>query len=215
MFDLVTFDCYGTLIDWEDGIWSAFRSRAPIPESRRQELLDTYHAVEAKIELESYRPYSEVLRNAAIAAGGALGIDTGDGSFLSDSLPRWPPFPETNAALERLRSAGMQLAILSNVDEELLARTRQHFTVDFEFVVTAEQVKSYKPAPGHFEEAAKKTSGRRWLHAAQSYYHDIVPAVRLGTASAWINRKRETPDGSERADYVVPDLMELANALGV
>ena len=91
------------------------------------------------------------------------------------SLPRWKPFADTNRALERLRAAGYRLGILSNVDDDLLAETRRHFTVDFDLIITAQQVGSYKPAPGHFVAARKRIGSARWLHAAQSNFHDVAP----------------------------------------
>ena len=133
--------------------------------------------------------------------------------FLPESLPSWPPFADTNAALRRLAEAGHRLAILSNVDDDLLAGTRRHFAVDFEFVITAEQVGAYKPAPAHFETARKRLGGVSWLHCAQSYFHDIVPARRLGIASAWINRVRQRATGDERADVEFQSLAEAADWL--
>jgi len=211
MFEVVTFNCYGTLIDWEEGIWSAFRDRADLEVSRKSELLEAYRRSEAVIEADEYRSYRHVLRQAAVDAGAKLSIDVGDGSFLPESMASWLPFPDTNSALEKLQKRGVALAILSNVDDDLLAMSRQLLTVNFEFVITAQQVRSYKPARAHFDAARFRTSGRRWLHAAQSYFHDIVPAVDRGIACAWINRKQQSPAGSQRASYEFTNLGPLAD----
>ena len=118
--------------------------------------------------------------------------------FLADSVPGWVPFPDTNAALERLRAAGYALGILSNIDDDLLAATRRHFTVEFELLVTAQQVRAYKPARPHFETARRLIGTRRWLHVGQGYFHDVVPARALGLPIAWINRNGEAPfDGGQ------------------
>ena len=123
------------------------------------------------------------------------------------------PFADTNAALERLRGAGIRLGILSNIDNDLLALTRRHFTVDFDLIVTAQQTGSYKPAPIHFLAAREQIGDHRWLHAAQSNFHDIVPTNTLGIPNAWINRKsnRALPGGTPRME--LKDLAGLASAL--
>jgi 2-haloalkanoic acid dehalogenase type II len=128
-------------------------------------------------------------------------------------LPSWPPFPDTNDALRRLKEAGHRLAILSNVDDDLLAGTRRHLGVDFDFVVTAQQVGSYKPAPGHFTTGRARIGARRWLHVAQSYFHDIQPARVLGIPTAWINRKGQRPLDAAGADHEFRTLAEAADFL--
>lgn len=207
---VITFDCYGTLIDWETGIAEAFAKRGS---ASRGEVLDAYHAVEREIEKE-WRPYREVLRECALRVGARLGIDAGDGSFLPGSLPSWKPFPDTNAALIRLAAAGIELGILSNVDDDLLAATRRHLPVEFGIVVTAARVRSYKPGRAHFDAARAEVGDRSWLHAAASWYHDIVPARSLGIDAAWINRTAERR-GPEAVDprFEVRDLAALAGAL--
>jgi 2-haloalkanoic acid dehalogenase type II len=133
--------------------------------------------------------------------------------FLPESLPTWPPFPDTNAALQRLHESGHRLAILSNVDDDPLAGTRKHLDVAFDFVVTAQQVGSYKPAPGHFTAARERIGGAPWLHVAQSYFHDVQPARALGIPSAWINRKGERPLDARGADHEFRTLAEAARFL--
>jgi len=216
-FDVLTFDCYGTLIDWERGLGDAFASaaRGAGIVLDRAAVLAAYHEIEPVIEAERYRSYRDVLALTARRVAERLHwpLSPGDERFVADSLPSWPPFADTNAALRRLADAGHRLAILSNVDDDLLAGTRRHLAVDFEFVVTAQQVRAYKPAPAHWEAARKRIGDARWLHVAQSYFHDIVPARRLGIASAWINRTRRKPSGPERPDVEFGTLAEAADWL--
>ena len=128
-------------------------------------------------------------------------------------MPAWPPFPDTNPALRRLIDAGYRLGILSNVDTDLLAWTRRHLAVPFDIVVTAQQAGSYKPAPRHFMMAREPIGGRRWLHAAQSYFHDVVPARALGIPVAWINRKGEAATDGGKPDRECRNLTDLADWL--
>jgi len=190
-YDIVTFDCYGTLIDWETGISEAFRRAASADgvELDRAAILREYAANERVVEKE-YRPYREVLAETATRVAHALGwrLAFERATFLADSLPSWPPFPDTNDALLTLRDAGMKLGILSNIDDDLLAGTRHHFAVGFDLIVTAQQVRSYKPGHAHFRAAREAIGNARWLHAAESNFHDIVPTNQLGIDNAWINR---------------------------
>jgi 2-haloacid dehalogenase/putative hydrolase of the HAD superfamily len=132
-------------------------------------------------------------------------------TFLVTSLTSWKAFPDTNAALERLRDAGYRLGILSNVDDDLIAGTRRQFTVDFDLVITAQQVRSYKPAPGHFLAARERIVPARWLHAAQSNYHDIVPCNAMAIPAAWVNRRGDVPLPGGTPTYEVRDMAGLAN----
>ena len=217
-FDVLTFDCYGTLVDWERGIAEAFAAAAGADGVTldRDAVLRAYHELEPRIQAERYRRYRDVLALAARAVADTLGwkLAPGREAFLPASLPSWPPFPDTNAALERLREAGYRLAILSNVDDDLLAGTRRHLAVDFDFVITAQQVGSYKPAPGHFVAARERIGGTPWLHVAQSYFHDMQPARTLGIPSAWINRKGERPLDARGPDHEFRTLAEAAEFLG-
>ena len=216
-WDVITFDCYGTLIDWETGISDAFREAAAVDGVK----LDPAAALRAvserepEIQAAHYRTYREVLTVTAMEVAARLGwtVSRERAAFLPDSLPRWKPFPDTNAALERLSRAGYELGILSNVDDDLLAGTRRHFTVGFPLLVTAQQVRAYKPAPAHFTTARERIGGRRWLHAAQSYFHDITPAVAQRVPVAWINRKSMQPTGAARADRELRTLTDLADWL--
>ena len=213
-YDIITFDCYGTLIDWEMGITEATTraARAAGVSLERVDIIEAYHEVEPEVEAGPYRPYREVLGDTALGVARRLGWEiAGDQvRFLAESLVSWPPFDDTNPTLLRLREHGFRLGILSNVDEDLLQGTLSHFQVEFDLLVTAEQVESYKPAQRHFLRAREVIGRSRWLHAAQSYFHDVVPACELGIPVAWVNRKSEEPTGAARADVVVPDL----NALG-
>jgi 2-haloalkanoic acid dehalogenase type II len=216
-YDVVTFDCYGTLIDWRDGIAGAFLAAAAADGVRLQgpAVLAAYAEIEPEVEHEAYRPYRDVLAETARRVAARLGwpLAPERASFLPDSLPRWRPFPDTNPALARLVAAGYRLGILSNVDDDLLAGTRRHLDAPFDVVVTAQQVGAYKPAPAHFETARARIGRGRWVHAAQSYFHDVVPAVRQGVPVAWINRHAEAPSGSARADREFRSLTELADWL--
>lgn len=215
--DVVTFDCYGTLIDWERGISGAFAAalEADGVSLDPARVLAAYHEIEPAVQAESYRSYREVLAETARRVARRLGWDLPDGraGFLAESVSGWPAFADTNPALERLARAGYRLGILSNVDDDLLAGTRRQLTAPFDLIVTAQQAGSYKPAAGHFEIARRRAGGARWLHAAQSYFHDVQPARALGIPCAWINRKGEpAPDGG-RADQEFRDLAGLAGWL--
>jgi 2-haloalkanoic acid dehalogenase type II len=211
-YDIVTFDCYGTLIDWESGIYAAFRDAGL--DRDRADVLRAYAEHEPIAERPPFRPYREVLAETARRVAEALGWEARDASFLAESLPSWRPFPDTNAALERLRGAGCRLGILSNVDDDLLAATRKHFTAAFDLVITAQQVRSYKPGHAHFLAARAAIGGAQWLHAAESNFHDIVPANALGIENAWINR-RSAPQlaGGVPALGEFRDLAALADAI--
>jgi 2-haloalkanoic acid dehalogenase type II len=217
LYDVITFDCYGTLIDWEAGISAAFAAAAAADAQPldRTQVLKAYAEIEPMVEAAPYRRYGDVLTETAQRVAERLGwpLSQEHARFLPASLPDWPPFADTNPALERLVAAGYSLGILSNVDDDLLAGTRRHFTVPFELIVTAQQVGSYKPAHGHFIEARQRLAGKRWLHAAQSYFHDVVPACALGIPIAWINRKSEAASDGRRADRELHTLTELADWL--
>jgi 2-haloacid dehalogenase/putative hydrolase of the HAD superfamily len=217
-FDFITFDCYGTLIDWEGGIVSAFQSEAARDGRQLEgaEIIAAYHLEEPIVESGLFQTYREVLGETAmrVAARLAWKLDADRASFLAASLPQWQPFSDTNPALERL-ARRFTLGILSNVDDDLIAETRLHFAVGFDLVITAQQVRSYKPSHNHFKTAQAQLEGKRWLHAAQSYFHDVVPSSELGIPVVWVNRKGEGVDkGGPRPTYEVRNLTELADLLG-
>jgi len=218
-FDLITFDCYGTLIDWDTGIFDAFRDEAAKDgrQLERGSVIAAYGAAEAEIEEKGFIPYRQVLNQAALGCASKLGWNLTEEqvSFLAKSLPSWQPFPDTNPALERLAS-GFHLGILSNVDDDLLLETLGHLTVSFEMIVTAGEIGSYKPGRAQFDEAIRRKGNARWLHVAQSFFHDIRPALELNIPVAWINRKSEPlPEGLPKPHYVVSDLNDLADHLGM
>jgi len=214
--ELLTFDCYGTLIDWNGGIGGALSAEAE-RQGRAVDtsmLLNAYHAAEPRVQAEQYRTYREVLTLLEAEIARQLGwAPTDTPGYLAGSLPAWPPFSETNRALHRLAAAGFRLGILSNIDDDLLAGTRQQFGVEFDVLVTAQQMKSYKPAPAHFERALELVGGdrTRLLHIAQSYFHDVRPAVGMGIRTVWVNRLGETVP----ADGPVPtaEVADLAAAV--
>ncbi|MGH9423603.1 MAG: HAD family hydrolase [Thermoanaerobaculia bacterium] len=216
-YEIITFDCYGTLIDWESGISGAFLRAADGDgvTLTRDAILQAYANLERHVEAEGYRSYREILRETAVRVANALGwqLAADRAGFLADSLPSWQPFADTNPSLERLVAAGCRLGILSNIDDDLLAETRKHFTVDFDVVITAQQVRSYKPGEAHFLIARDRIGNARWLHAAESNFHDIVPTNALGIDNAWINRLRQQalPGGTPKFEF--SDLAGLADAI--
>ncbi len=200
--DVVTFDCYGTLIDWETGIRDSFRralsekGSSDIDENR---IFELYEEEERRIEKElPYRPYRQVLSETVLSVARKTGWELAPehSSFLARDLPGWKPFQDTNPGLKRLVRK-CRLGILSNVDNDLLSGTLKNLAVSFDIVVTAEQVKAYKPDTAHFEKARKVIGeGREWLHVAGSLYHDIEPARKLGIEAVWVNRKNQPPPGN-------------------
>jgi 2-haloacid dehalogenase len=211
-FDVITFDCYGTLIDWESGILAAL---APLREAggltvTDDDLLRSYATLEHTLEEGDYRRYREVLRGVMRGLATRYSVPEArvDLDALAESLPSWRPFPDTVPALQRLR-VHYRLGIISNTDIDLFAATAKHLNVEFNYLVTAEQVGAYKPSHANFA-AALETIGvprARLLHAAQSRFHDIAPARALGIASVWVNRRSgKGGQGATSASNAVPDL---------
>lgn len=223
---LITFDCYGTLIDWESGMLAALRpmfSREGKHISDLQ-ILENYGEAEAELESGPYLPYRQVLSRAAQQVGRRLGVSVTEqqGAAFAQSLTQWQPFPDSVAALRSLAQK-FRLGIISNVDDDLFAETRKMLGVDFDFVVTAQQVRSYKPSLGNFHEAMRRggLEASRLLHAGQSLYHDIAPANALGIRNVWVNRQSIRPGaGAARPGVATPtyevhsvaDLARLLNA---
>jgi 2-haloacid dehalogenase len=216
----VTFDVYGTLIDWETGVYEAFVAEASRDgfTIERDELIPLFHEIQRKIQSGSYELYAEVLRRTAVQIAQRLGwpLEPSRSGFLPDSVQRWPPFKETNPQLERF-ARKFDIGLLSNVDDKLLGQTRRHFRSDFDLVVTAQQVRSYKPDPAHFKECERRIGGKKgWVHVAESYYHDVEPCVKLKTPVIWVNRRGETLEASQRKPTAeVKNLRDAAKLLGV
>ncbi|MGZ4789841.1 MAG: haloacid dehalogenase type II [Terriglobales bacterium] len=211
-FECLTFDCYGTLIDWETGILSALKPllAAHNREFGDQKLLELYGTLEAQAEAGEYRSYRQILRFVTQRIGSRLSFALHEDEIdtLPNSLPRWPAFPDTVDALRRLKLR-YKLAIISNTDDDLFAETAKTLQVPFDFVITAQQARSYKPSHRNFELALERIGlpREKVLHCAQSIYHDIVPARQLGIANVWMNRRigREG-SGATRAAQEMPDL---------
>ncbi|HTA06342.1 MAG TPA: HAD-IA family hydrolase [Solirubrobacteraceae bacterium] len=216
----VTFDVYGTLIDWETGIYEAFAKEAQRDEFEidRAQLIALFHEISREIEGGSYELYAEVLRRTAIEIAKRLEwpLEPSRSGFLPDSVQRWKPFKETNTQLQKLAKK-YKLGLLSNIDDKLLGQTRRHIPTDFDLVVTAQQVRSYKPEPAHFTECARRVGGKRgWVHIASSHYHDVAPCIKARVPVIWVNRSKETLDSSQKKPTLeVTSLKEAAKALGV
>jgi len=211
-FDVITFDCYGTLIDWEAGIIGAL---APFREAGKlgvsdEALLQSYALLESTLEDGEYHRYRDVLRGVmrGLATRYSVPETRVNLDALADSLPSWKPFPDTVEALQRLR-AHYKLGIISNVDVDLFAGTARHLNVEISHLITAEQVGAYKPSHENFILALQSIGvpKERLLHAAQSRFHDIAPARALGIASVWVNRHAARPgQGATTRSAAVPDL---------
>jgi len=214
-FEWISFDCYGTLIDWESGILGYLRpllraKGSDVPDTR---LLNLYSEFEPREQSIDYRTYREVLAGVmrAYAEELKLSLSATEAAGLADSIAGWKPFPDTVEALRQLKSR-YRLAILSNIDDDLFALTAKHLEVPFDLVVTAQQVQSYKPSLRNFQRLLEQIGvGReRLLHAAESLYHDVEPARELGIATVWVNRRQGKPAAATKVAAVQPDV-EVAN----
>jgi len=215
----VTFDVYGTLIDWEEGVWQAFSAEAARDgfTIEREEIIPLFHEISREIESGSYELYAEVLRRTAVEIAKRLGwpLEPSRSGFLPDSVQRWGPFKETNTQLNKF-AKGFQTGLVSNIDDKLLGQTRRHIPTDFDLVVTAQQVRSYKPDPAHFNECARRIGGKKgWVHVASSYYHDVEPCLKAKIPVIWVNRNREQLDaGQKKPNEEVRTLLDAAKLLG-
>src|SRR5271166_1976284 len=227
-FTTISFDCYGTLIDWEAGILPALRSvlathGQSLPDAA---ILELYGEFEAEAESGAYQSYREVLQSVVRAFADRLHFEASSAELrsLHESVPAWPPFPDTVVALRELQKR-YKLVVISNIDSDLFAETQKHLGIQFDGVITAEQARSYKPSTNNFQMALRTLalSPDRLLHAAQSIYHDVVPARSLGIATVWVNRKSARPGfgavrastalaSERRPDLEVPDLASLVAA---
>jgi 2-haloacid dehalogenase len=203
-----TFDCYGTLIDWNGGIGRELERL--FGAARGGELLHTYHELEPQIQREDpSRSYRDVM---AVALA-RLGASAGEQDALERSLPEWDPFPEVPAALEEARTHGWRLAVLSNTDPDLLEASLARVGVEFELAVAASEIGSYKPAPTHWDEFFARSGADRdsQVHVAASLFHDIAPASALGLRTIWINRLGE--EAEPQPDVELHSLTGLAENL--
>ena len=208
-----TFDCYGTLIDWNGGIRAALA--AIFGEGEADRLLARYHELEPEIEREDpSRSYRVVLAEALRRIASEEDVELSDADGLARSLPDWRPFPEAPPVLEELRARGWRLAILSNTDPDLLAASIERIGVPVDLRIVASEIGSYKPAHGHWEHFFAESGAEigRHVHVAASHFHDIVPASELGLRSVWINRLGET-ETEPRPTRDLRDLAQLPEVL--
>ncbi|MBW4467338.1 MAG: haloacid dehalogenase type II [Pegethrix bostrychoides GSE-TBD4-15B] len=220
-YKVLTFDCYGTLIDWESGILNALR---PLLTAHQIQLADDqilteYAAIEAELEAGAYRPYRQILEGVVEQFGQRFNFqpEPEETAALPDSIQNWLPFEDTVAALRQLQQQ-YRLVILSNVDDALFAGSAKHLQVAFDDVITAEQIGSYKPALQNFQVMMQRVGlpQDQILHVAQSVHHDIQPASSLGLSTVWVNRRQSqagagaTPVAEAEADLTIPDLQTLA-----
>lgn len=210
----LTFDCFGTLIDWRHGIRTTGELLFP---GRGADFLDSYNQVEAEVESEgSFRRYRAVLTEAVKRVAQRLELDLkpDDATALVSTIPYWPAFADVGPALAELRRDGWRFALLTNCDRDIIALTQRRLPASFDAVVTAEDVAAYKPSPAHFLlfKSTFGASADAWIHVAQSYFHDIKTANDLGIRRIWVNRQGE-PDDPSIADAVVKGLVELPDAV--
>lgn len=210
----LTFDCFGTLIDWRHGIRTTGELLFP---GRGPAFLDAYIALEAEVEHEgAFHRYRAVLAETTRRVARRLEVDLkpDDATALVSTIPYWPAFADVGPALGELRKEGWKMALLTNCDRDLIALTQRRLPVPFDAVVTAEDVSAYKPDPAHFRlfQSTFGASAEAWIHVAQSYFHDIKPARELGITRIWVNRQGEQDDPS-LADAVIPGLAGLPAAV--
>jgi 2-haloacid dehalogenase len=200
-----TFDCYGTLIDWNGGIRGELAR--VFGEERADELLARYHELEPGLEADGKRSYRDVLTEAMRR----LGAPPGEEDALARSLPSWQPFPEVPEALREARERGWKLAILSNTDRDYIDASQERIGVPFELAIVASEIGSYKPALGHWQAFEREVGRPPGVHVAASLFHDVAPANELGLRSIWINRLDETPGPEPTRE--LPDLARLPETL--
>lgn len=209
----LTFDCFGTLIDWRHGIRTTGELLFP---GRGEDFLRAYIESEAEVEKGPFRRYRAILAETTRRAARELSLDLkpDDEPALVSTIPHWPPFADVGPALSSLRRAGWKLALLTNCDRDLIAQTQRRLPVAFDAVITAEDVSAYKPDHAHFMlfQSTFGASAESWIHVAQSYFHDIRPASELGIKRIWANRQGEKDDPS-LASAVVSSLSELPAAV--
>lgn len=215
----ITFDCYGTLIDWESGIREAVKKLSDKNgfSISLDGISDKYIKVELAVEAKQYRKYHEILKLSAKKLFKQEGFDISDSDALefTDSIFYWQPFPETKESLSKLKDKGYKLIILSNIDNNIIQKSIHLIGVDFDGVVTAEEVGSYKPDYGHWQEILRRFNAKKEevLHVAASYVHDIIPAKEQGFDVIWINRNNEKPTREIKPDLEFKDLRPMQEVL--
>jgi 2-haloacid dehalogenase len=214
----VTTDCYGTLIDWEKGIIDACKKEAAKDGFSFEEgaFLERFFEVEAEIMAGSYELYAEVLRRTIVKVAGEQGweIEPSRAQFLPNSVAYWLPFREANAAMDRLGKK-YNVGIISNIDDKLLGISRRHLRTELDLVVTAQQVRSYKPDPVHFKEGARRIGGKKgWLHIASGYATDVAPLLKMNVPVIWVNRHNEKLEGRKAPSATVKTFRDAAKKLG-
>ena len=214
----VTTDCYGTLIDWEKGILDATRKEADKDGFSFDEksFLARFMEVQAEIMSGSYELYAEVLRRTVSKVAGELGweIEPSRAQYLPNSVAYWLPFRESNAAMDRLGKK-FNIGIISNVDDKLLGISRRHLRTEIDLVVTAQQVRSYKPDPVHFKECARRIGKKKgWAHIGCDYTNDIAPVLKMNVPVIWVNRHNEKLEGRKAPTLEVKNFREAVKALG-
>ncbi|MGA8154374.1 MAG: haloacid dehalogenase type II [Terriglobales bacterium] len=211
-FSLLTFDCYGTMIDWESGIFSALRPILAAHQKTMTDvaLLEMYSELQLAAEEQQYMNYWHVLESVVGSFGRRLGFTPSQAEVrsLPESVRTWQPFPDTVAALQKLKSRH-RLAVISNIDDDLFALTAAKLEVPFNHVITAQQAGCYKPCSRIFRLAQERTgvAPAKWLHVGQSIYHDVIPAKSMGVATVWVNRPSPRAGaGATRVAIAKPDL---------
>lgn len=215
----VTTDAYGTLIDWERGIADAFRAEGAkdgfsFDEKR---LVNRLFEIQAELMSGPYELYAEVLRRAAVRAARELEweLEPSRAQFLPDSIASWQPFHETNAAMDRLKER-YQIGIVSNVDDKLLGISRRHhLRTELDLVVTAQQLRRYKPNPAHFRECARRIGGKKgWVHIGSGYDTNVAPLLKMNVPVIWVNRRGERLEGRKPPTVEVKNFRDAAQRLG-
>ena len=223
-FKALTFDCYGTLIDWENGILNALR---PVLQNHNIQIsdnqtLEIYADFESRAEAGDFKNYRTILQMTMDSLGEEFGFSPtlAERDCLADSIQNWQPFADTVTALKALKTR-YQLGILSNIDDDLFSHSARHLQVEFDWIITAQQLGSYKPSLNNFQQAIHRIGlpKEQVLHIAQSLFHDIAPAKEMELTTVWVNRRRDvqgfgaTPKATAKPDLEVPNLQSLTERM--
>jgi 2-haloacid dehalogenase/putative hydrolase of the HAD superfamily len=214
----VTTDCYGNLIDWEKGISEACLKEAAKDgfSFETEPFMERFFEVQTEIMAGSYELYAEVLRRTIIKVAGEIGweVEPSRAQFLPDSVAYWTPFREANAAMDRLAKK-FNIGIISNIDDKMLGISRRHLRTELDLVVTAQQVRSYKPDDTHFKECARRIGGKKgWLHIGSNYDTDVAPLLKMKVPVIWVNRHGEKLAGRKKPSLEVKTFRDAVKKLG-